>query len=172
MSKTFGSDEIVDLLDAELERLEMLVSSLDAIASLATPSTGWTVRQSLAHMSCYYPADEVERQVSRLERLSRGIPRSSLPDFDLDAANAERIAALDHLSTDEVVKRIRDGRQEIRRAMLTMDDEFLAMSLSGFAPDEPQTVGALLLQSTVLHDREHLDDIYEAVSRAGVTVPR
>lgn len=168
MTNTLRSDEIVDLLDAELERLEMVVVSLDAIASLVAPSTGWTVRQSLAHISCYYPVEEVAGQVARLERLARAGDRTPRPDFDLDATNVERIAALDDLSNLEVVDRIRAGRRKIRNAMLTMDDEFLATPLTGFGSDEPQTVGALLFQSTVLHDREHLDDIYDAARQAGL----
>lgn len=158
--------EVVGALAAQLERLERVVAGLDAEdAARRLPGSEWTVRDALCHLTTYYDEADVPREFDRLRRLAGREPSTPRPasTFDVDAANEQRIRALDGVALQDVVEAIRRGRRTIMAAVEQLDEAFLAVPIVG-SPWGDITVAEMIVRSTSEHDREHLDEVEAALA--------
>ncbi|MEU7841703.1 hypothetical protein AB0B39_12185 [Micromonospora sp. NPDC049114] len=155
--------ELLASMDEQRRRIESVASVVDEIADLPTGVGTWTVRDTLCHLAVYYPEHEVDEQMAKLRRLAAAGSTNRRPDFDIDAANAERLRAYEGVPVSKILDIVTRARRRIRAEVEALDDAFLALPVAGTAWGDVVPVGRVVAESTCTHDEGHLDEIVRAV---------
>lgn len=124
---TFTRTELLASMDEQWKRIELVASVLDEVADLPTGVGTWTVRDTLCHLAVYYPEHEVGEQMAKLRRLAEAGRTNRRPDFDIDAANVERLRVFEGMPVAEVLDIVAKARRTIRAEIGALDDTFLAL---------------------------------------------
>lgn len=144
----------------ELRRIERLFAMADtAVLDAKLPNRPRTVRDTLCHISWYYPADAVPFEVERLKRLAVAGRTSPRGDLDLDALNGKRIRDMDGVPVDQIWDRIRHGREALMEAVDSFSEPFLCSSVHGTIWGRMVSIGEIVARSTFKHDEEHILEI-------------
>ncbi|MEE4493243.1 DinB family protein [Streptomyces sp. BE230] len=167
---TFTRTELLASMDEQWKRIELVASVLDEVADLPTGVGTWTVRDTLCHLAVYYPEHEVGEQMAKLRRLAEAGRTNRRPDFDIDAANVERLRVFEGMPVAEVLDIVAKARRTIRAEIGALDDTFLALPVAGTAWGDVVPVGRVVAESTCTHDEGHLDEIVHAVRAHDATV--
>jgi uncharacterized damage-inducible protein DinB len=143
---------LIDKLAAAREEILQTIESLDEGTLTWQPGDGrWSIKETLAHLAS---AEGSHRQVA--QDIAAG-QTMDVPDFDLDAWNAARVAERRQRSIDEIMEEMAAERQRTLSALQDLEDE--AFDRQGLHPVLGKTTMLKVFRIMPIHERWHLKDI-------------
>lgn len=143
-------------LEGQREETLRIIESLDPAALDRTDRTsGWTVRQLLAHM--------VSAELGMAYVIRRALDGDVMhvSPGDRDAFNQARAEASEAWGVTECVSQLRQARQTLREVFLGMDEEDLDRSVRW--PDWPARTIRTSIPYMLEHEDAHLDQVRRAL---------
>jgi len=116
-----------------------------------TEGAHWTVRQVLAHFAA--SEDSIHRLIQNILAGGRGTPE----DFNLDAYNERKVAALNEATIAELMQQFNANRQKNARLVMEMSEADLAKT--GHHPFLGTASLAEMIKLLYRHNQIHLRDI-------------
>ncbi len=149
------NDVIQTLKDAQVE-VEKVVGALpDDTWAAGVYENGWNAKQLLCHI---VESPGVAGFLIGMAKAPGGAGSGSGAGFDIDAWNAQRVAALETKPVAELLKDLRANTERNIAAVQAVPDDLLGVSVK--APwDAEGAVGDLIRQSVREHSGMHLADL-------------
>jgi len=141
------------------EKLIALVSNLSEDELDQRLPDGWTIRAALTHL---LNAEEDHCQISGV--IASGEIDRLPPTIDIDAYNAERLAARGHLSRDELFAALAAQRERTIMLFNLLTEDQLARS--GPHPALGEMTAGDILRVIAIHEQMHTRDIAAALDSA------
>lgn len=159
-----SKDELAQAVRGIVARAEALAGQLsEADWEKPTYEQGWTVKQVFCHLASTGGA------IPFLLNLASSPPPPGAGagggGFDIDAWNAQQVAARQNNSVSELLAEIRSSRESSIQALQGVSEELLAKVISvpwGLSGTLAEMIGQVVAQ----HEQGHLDDVARAVGRA------
>jgi uncharacterized damage-inducible protein DinB len=143
---------LIDKLSAKREEVLQTVEGLDEGALTWQPGDGrWSIKETLAHLAS---AEGSHRQVAQAIAAGQTV---DVPDFDLDAWNAARVAERRQRSIGQILEEMAAERQRTLSALQDLEDE--AFDRQGLHPVLGETTVLKVFRIIPIHERWHLKDI-------------
>ncbi|MFB0536845.1 MAG: DinB family protein, partial [Anaerolineae bacterium] len=111
----------------------------------------WSIKETLAHLAS---AEGSHRQVAQDIAAGQTV---DVPDFDLDAWNAARVAERRQRSIGQILEEMAAERQRTLSALQDLEDE--AFDRQGLHPVLGETTVLKVFRIIPIHERWHLKDI-------------
>ena len=150
-----GGKRVQTLIDklasARGEILQTIVGLDEGVLAWQPGDGRWSIKETLAHLAS---AEGSHRQVAQAIAVGQTV---DVPDFDLDAWNAARVAERRQRSTDEILEEMAAERQRTLSALQDLEDE--ALDHQGLHPALGETTVLKVFRIIPIHERWHLKDI-------------
>jgi uncharacterized damage-inducible protein DinB len=151
---------LIDKLAATREEMLQAIQGLEEGALTWKPGDDrWSIKETLAHLAS---AEGSHRQVAQAIAAGQTV---DVPDFDLDAWNAARVAERRQRSTDEILEEMAAERQRTLSALQDLEDE--ALDGQGLHPALGETTVLKVFRIIPIHERWHLKDINQLLEEQG-----
>ena len=151
---------LIDKLASARGEILQTIEGLDGEALTWQPGDDrWSIKETLAHLAS---AEGSHRQVAQAIAVGQTV---DVPDFDLDAWNAARVAERRQRSTDEILEEMAAERQRTLSALQDLEDEVL--DHQGLHPALGETTVLKVLRIIPIHERWHLKDIQQLLEEQG-----
>jgi len=143
---------LIAKLAATREEILQTIEGLDEKALTWQPGDGrWSIKETLAHLAS---AEGSHRQVAQAIAAGQTV---DVPDFDLDAWNAARVAERRQRSIGQILEEMAAERQRTLSALQDLEDE--AFDRQGLHPVLGETTMLKVFRIIPIHERWHLKDI-------------
>lgn len=151
---------LIEKLAATREEILQTIEGLDEGALTWQPGDGrWSIKETLAHLAS---AEGSHRQVAQTIAAGQTV---DMPDFDLNAWNAARVAERRQQSMDEILEEMAAERQRTLSALRDLEDE--ALDRQGLHPVLGETTVLKVFRIIPIHERWHLKDIKQLSEEQG-----
>jgi uncharacterized damage-inducible protein DinB len=151
---------LIDKLASARGEILQTIEDLNEGVLTWQPEDGrWSIKETLAHLAS---AEGSHRQVAQAIAVGQTV---DVPDFDLDAWNAARVAERCQRSTDEILEEMAAERQRTLSALQDLEDK--ALERQGLHPALGETTVLKVLRIIPIHERWHLKDIQQLLEEQG-----
>jgi len=157
--------EITEAIRAFVERSEKMASGFSpADWEKTIYEQGWTVKQAYCHLAALGGAVPFFISMATSPQPPAGGGGGGGGGFDIDAWNAQQVAARQDEPVAEILSELKVGYENGIRAVAGLSEELLAKQM-----DTPfglsGSLGDLFVQTVTGHNQIHLDDIERALQR-------
>ena len=163
-------DEVISAIEAADARVKRLAPALLAHGPDPLPDSEWDVREALCHVAAR--ANPVPLSLSIMQRML--VATAQTQPLDPRAA-ANRGAAINQAQLDErmdrsvedVLAEIQAGHQTAMATVRAMPQDQFDQRFSRVTGDGETSLGEMILRAGAGHEKEHLDQIENAIGGPG-----
>ncbi|MDP2948916.1 MAG: maleylpyruvate isomerase N-terminal domain-containing protein [Chloroflexota bacterium] len=155
--------EITSAIRAFVERAETIAGRLSPADWQKTVyEQGWTVKQAYCHLAAMGGAVPFFISMAASPQPPAGAGGGG-GGFDVDAWNAQQVAARQDKPIDEILSELKAGHENGIKTVEVTSEELLVKEIALPFEDLSGSLGDLLTQTATGHNQVHLEDIDRAV---------
>ena len=162
-------DEVISAIEAADARLKALAPTLLAHGPDPLPDSEWDVRQALCHVAAR--ANPVPLSISVMQRMLAASSQRQTPNLRagasrIDDINQTQLEERMDRSVEDVLTEIQAGHRAGIATVREMPQEQFDQRFPRVTGDGETTLGEMILRAGAGHEKEHLDQIENALGGA------